>query len=408
MANKKPVILLCFGYHRKGWIEIFEKLNDVFEFHYLFWIYPEMELASYTDCKKHYWADFKNAQQLLNNIRPEKVVMMETDSLLTLALLFECRYRKVPTYVMQHGLFHDLETNVLIERQLVKNRIQTQEKKEETRNGRKHIIPFFLKSLRAVDLLHLFRIARWQLNRRKMTDLEAMALNRHPYQQADFYIVYTKFNGKYFTEVSGAGEEKMLEIGTPEFDSYLEYDADGKRSLKPSYNVLIDSALTYNQEYKTMGQVTQESFNSFLESMNNISLSQGRKLYVKLHPFCYANDQFVQHDNIQYFRDCNVVELIMESGAVIGFDSTLMIPSLYYKPSVLFRLYDHSYLQDTAARYQLTGVYNYYDFSPEAVLNDLSVYPSVETRKLVEHLFLYKSDGRSADRLKEILLTEPK
>ncbi|MDF2379963.1 hypothetical protein JMG10_00690 [Nostoc ellipsosporum NOK] len=402
MANRKPVILLCFGYHRKGWIEIFEKLNDVFEFHYLFWVYPEMELASYTDCPKHYWADYRNAQDLLNKIRPEKVVMMGTESLLNLALLFTCRRRKIPTYVMQHGLFHDLKTNILIDRELMKNKVGGEEKKEETMEVRKHIIPFFLKSLRPGDFFNLFRIAKWQLNRRKMLDLEALALNRHPYQQADFYIVYSKFNGKYFTEVDGPGEEKMLEIGIPEFDAYFSYKQTAPAAHP--YNVLIDSALTYNKEYKTMGLVSQDSYNAFLGSMNNISIRQGRKLYVKLHPFCYDNDQFLQHENITYFRDCDIVDMIMRADGIIGFNSTLMIPALYYKPAVLFRYQEHSYLEDAAVKYGFGRVHDYYDYSEETVYGDLQETASDKRKRILEKLFIYKADGQTAERLKEVLL----
>jgi len=400
-SKDRPVILLCFGYHRKGWIQIFEGLNAYFEFHYLYYVYPSQEGVSFTNCPKHYWVDYKNAQDLLDKIRPQKVIMMDTGSLLCLATLFCCRSRKIPTFVMQHGLFHDLETNLGIDKKMAQNSVQ-QKKVIDPFNTRKHTSSFFIKSLRVKDFFNFFRVVKWQLNRRKMFDLEAAQLNRHPYQQADFYIVYTKFNGYYFTELNGVPESKMLEIGVPEFDPFFNNSVT--KTPETPYNLIIDSALTYSEELQTNGLVSQESFNAFIKQVNEISLRDGRRLYVKLHPYSYGNKKLCKDDNIVYFEDTDVVSLILNASAVIGFDSTLMIPAVYYKPTAIFFLDTHNYLATVFQKNNLGTVLNYYDFDIEELHKALKSSPAPETAEKLQALFLHSMKGTASERLKKILI----
>src|SRR5688572_23345988 len=104
--EKKPRILLCWGYYRQGWVEVFEKLNDQFDFHYLFWMRKEEEKESYTDCPKYYWTDFKSGGSILRKIKPEKVLFMGVNNLQSVGLLLACKRKRITTYVMQHGIFH--------------------------------------------------------------------------------------------------------------------------------------------------------------------------------------------------------------------------------------------------------------------------------------------------------------
>src|SRR5829696_6367648 len=97
----KPTILLCWGYHRKGWIEVFERLNDQFNFHYLYWVKKEQEPANHTNCPVHYWSSFGSAKDILVTVKPTKVVFMGSNSLLAIGLIRACAARNIPTYTMQ-------------------------------------------------------------------------------------------------------------------------------------------------------------------------------------------------------------------------------------------------------------------------------------------------------------------
>ena len=102
-------ILLCWGYHRSGWVAPFEQLNGEFDFHYLFHLSEEEEECSHTNQPRHYWNDFRAAQDILDEIKPDRLVFMSLSGLRPIALNMAARRKGIPTFVVQHGYFRSLE-----------------------------------------------------------------------------------------------------------------------------------------------------------------------------------------------------------------------------------------------------------------------------------------------------------
>jgi CDP-glycerol glycerophosphotransferase (TagB/SpsB family) len=401
--KNRPRVLLCWGYYRKGWIEVFEKLNPHFEFHYLFWLGKEMERESYTDCQKHYWEDFTSGQDVLKKLRPAKVVFMGVNNLVSIGLQFACTRKKIPTYVMQHGLFHDLRTNVYLDEQMAKNRIEAKEYTTTKKIYKWRFLQLFF-ILRSMGLRHVAwfpKLFRWQLDERRMLHLLALAKHRYPFRQADNYIVYTRFNGLFFKEIDGIGEDKMIPVGVPEFDKFFSNpDIQHARNRASGYNLLIDSALTYNEVFKTHGIITQESYNDFISKINEASQKEGKKLVIKLHPFSYQNEKFVQHPNINYLKDEDVVELVLGADHIFGFDSTLMLIAMYLKPTILFTIHDFGYLQTNVKAINVAPVLQYDDFSMDELRDAMAFRASEQAISQLVERFLYATDGRSFERIR--------
>ncbi len=405
--KKKPRILLCWGYYRKGWIEVFEKLNDDFEFHYLFWLGKEMERESFTDCPKYYWEDFKSGYDVLRKIQPEKVVLMGVNNLVSVGLQFACRSKNIKTYVMQHGLFHDLKTNLYLDEQMAKNKIQTEEytTKKQVYKWRFFQLFFILRSLRFRDMSRFGKLFRWQWDERRMLHLRALQKHQYPFRQADYYIVYTKFNGHFFKEIDGITEEKMIPVGVPEFDKFFaDKDIITAKNRPSGYNLLIDSALTYNEVFKTHGIVDQASYNDFIAKVNEASLLDGKKLVIKLHPFSYQNKNFIQHENIEYLQDADVVDIILKADHILGFDSTLMLIAMHLKPTILFTIHDFGYLQTNVQAINAAPVLKYDSFSLSELRQAMSFRASEEANRQLTDRFLYATDGRSFERIGKALL----
>lgn len=404
--DKKPRVLLCWGYYRQGWIEVFEKLNDQFEFHYLFWMTKEEEKESYTDCPKYYWTDFKSGREILRKIKPGKVVFMGVNNLQSVGLLTACKRKGVKTYVMQHGLFHDIRTNVYLDQQLAKNKIVTKDiaSRKNIRRMRVFMVSFFLRSLGISNLKDLPKMFKWQIDERRMMHLLALAKNHHSFRQADKYIVYTKFNGRFFSETDGITDERMIEIGVPEFDKFFQQEGSYvPSSTDGTYNLLIDSPLTYIEVFKTKGVVSQESYNSFISKLNELSLQQGKRLLIKLHPFSYQNKEFPKYKNIEYVYDCDIVPVIRGAHQIYGLDSTLMLIALYYKPVFLFSINDFSYLQNHLKSIAICPVFDYYNFTVEDLKKAADFQRSPHALQAMIDMFLFKTDGNSFKRVGEAL-----
>ena len=406
MVKRKPRILLCWGYYRKGWIEVFEKLNDDFEFHYLFWLTKEDELEIYTECPRHYWEDFKSGQDILRKIQPDKVVFMDVNNLVTLSLQFACKRKSINTYVLQHGLFHDLKTNLYLDEQMAKNKITISNYDTTKRKYKWRFLQLFLilRSITFRELPYLFKLISWQWDERKMLHLKALSRHKYSFRQCDHYIVYTKFNGQYFKEINGISEEKMLPVGVPEFDNFFNHpDIHSARNRSSDYNLLIDSALTYNEVFKTNGIVDQKSYNEFLCRINQVSLLNGKRLLVKLHPFSYQNANFLQHENIEYIKDADMVKLIMNADHIFGFDSTLMLIAMYLKPTILFSIHDFGYLQLSAKKISAAPVLKFDEFTIDELQQAMLFKASDKAIQDLIDRFLYATDGKSYTRIASIL-----
>jgi CDP-glycerol glycerophosphotransferase (TagB/SpsB family) len=404
--TKKKKVLLCWGYYRKGWIEVFEKLNNDFEFHYLFWLSKEMERESFTDCPKHYWEDFRSGHDILKKIKPEKVVFMGVNNLVSIGLQFACKREGVPTYVMQHGLFHDLKTNIYLDEQMAKNRLPAKEYTTTKKVYKWRFLQLFflLRSTGIKELKYLNKLFKWQLDERRMLHLLALEKHRYPFRQADNYLVYTKYNGQFFKEIDGITEDKMLPVGVPEFDKFFS-DPDLTNSMfrASGYNLLIDSALTYNEVFKTQGIIDQDVYNEFITKVNEASKLEGKKLIIKLHPFSYQNTKFIQDPNIEYIKDTDVVEIILNADHIFGFDSTLMLIAIYLKPTILFTIHDFGYLQTNVQAINVAPVLRFDQFNIDTLREAMKFKPTEEATRLLIDRFLYATDGKTYERIRDIL-----
>jgi hypothetical protein len=107
IVNK--TILLVWGYERESWVRPLEVLRNEFQLVYLRYIHRSEEEASFTKEKKIYWSDFENAQQIITEVKPAKVVFMSIYNGLDIALNTVCKRYNIPTFILQHGLFTSYE-----------------------------------------------------------------------------------------------------------------------------------------------------------------------------------------------------------------------------------------------------------------------------------------------------------
>jgi len=87
----------------------FEELNHEFDFHYLFHLSKAEEGCSHTNRPRHYWNDFDTAQEVIGEIKPDRIIFMSLSGLRPIALNMAARRRAIPTFILQHGYFQSLE-----------------------------------------------------------------------------------------------------------------------------------------------------------------------------------------------------------------------------------------------------------------------------------------------------------
>ncbi len=396
----KPKILLCWGYNRKGWVEVFEQLKDQFEFVYLFHIEKQQDKVKFTDCEVIYWSSYKSAYQLLKIIKPHKIVFMSIDGVNSLTLNVVAKKKGIPTIVMQHGLFHSLEFYVKLQKEEQKNRLESNANAVQlSSENTNFLLLFFLRSLRVSDVGFLFFLIKWQLKKRKMVEQLALKQSQSSYRLADDYIVYTKYNASIYRERDGVDEERLIPVGNPEITKFLSFK-EANDALNSNYFLLIDQPFAEVKDFGSNGfGINKTQVNEFYLKLNQFALKHNARLKIKLHPYSYESDFFVLHENIDYIRDAEIVPLLMRSTIVFGFFSSLILPALYFKKCCIFQIWEESDFQKSVAELDLAVVFNYFNFTAQDLQSVIKWDKNIEKlNKLVDRYFL-KMDGKTLERI---------
>lgn len=394
--NNKPRILVLFGYHRKGWIEPFLKISQQFDLHFLFFLSKEFDEVIDFDFPRYYWYDFKSIQQILDTIQPNKIVFLGLDSGLAIAMNIVARQRKIPTFLMQHGLYRDYEFYVKFANQnssvaavIPKNPVKSDN----------NTFKILLKSIRLSNIPEFVLLINFILQTKKKGVYVAMHENAFSGILPDKLLGFTLHNVRLHFQREGIKKENVIIIGNPYFDDILSYK---KSNSQEKYYLLIDQPLVDNRFgffYNT--GISKEQVNIFYGKLNEFALKNDAKLYIKLHPGNYQSTFMLQHPNIVYIKDADTAALIGEAEGCFGCASTLMLPVLYKKPSILFS-FDAAEDVENMGQFGLAKVYDYNSFSvDELIFIDKNAHPE----KLKEYIdkFLFDPEHKAVDKLAQVL-----
>ncbi len=395
----KKRILLCWGYHRKGWLYTFNQLSDEFEFHYIFHISrPKEEINFANNSKVHYWVTFRSAKDLISRVRPEKIVFMGLEGINTIALNVEAKKCGIETLVIQHGMYHTYEDYLQLAKEEQKARKKSSNKNLPDVN-RSFLLNFFLRSAWNKPSL-LYYMARLQYYKSKMLEIEALKKAQSRLRRADKYVVFTHDNASIYYERDGVTYNKMIEVGNPEMDKYFEYEPETVTKYNPYY-LLIDQPWSEVREFNSPGfGVTPEQTINFHKKLALYAKRDDCRLLIKLHPYSFASDIFKSHDNIEYLRDVDVTTHIFEAKGVFGFSSTLVLPSIYFNKCCLFKIWDQSSFQNEIEKLQVATVLNFNKFDIDEIE---FIEPSDDKLKTFVSKYLYKADGKAISRIRELL-----
>jgi hypothetical protein len=404
--TEKPRILLCWGYHRFGYVKLFNELHEHFEFVYLNYIFKEAELQSFTDDKKVYWGDYSDINDLLEKVKPNKVLFIGINSPLTILLNSACQQKKIKTIFLQHGIFETHETYLAIEKMERNNPPNTTTINQPTTSNKKFGIQFMWRSFGwntkyafvTISLLYIYT---------KLFNSHFKALNllKHNSRTANMYLVYTDYCSQILKTRDGVKDSQIIEIGNPEADEIININNNrpSHYSKELNYFLLIDNILAEAEGYPN-SPVSKNDVNLFYSKLNQFAKKQGKKLYIKLHPFSYSSTYFIKDPNIVYLRDVeDMAKLIIESFAVFGHNSTLLIPAIALKKSCLFRLTEKSLLLDFMEQFNYSPVLDYFTFS----IDDIRFNDTISESQIAafNKFYLYKVDGKTKKRLKTYLLS---
>lgn len=395
-----PTILLCWGYHRSSWIEPFERLKGHFRFTYIFYRNRQEEEERLTADPVLYWQDYADADQILDAVRPEKIVFMSLTSGYPIALNMAAQSRGIPTYILQHGVFGFYADERASEsRSTALHKTRGAETASIT-GLKSSSFGFLIRSMRLADLTAVPRMALFFLILRQCGYVAACKQVRFRQRLPTGYICFTERNGTIYRELDYAGPDRIHVIGIPEYDRFFRSASTPEEPTDEApYYLLIDQPLAENSWGTPT--VSREEMVRFYGKLIAYCRSQNARLKIKLHPESYGCAWLPENDGVQWIRDADVVSLIRGAKACFGMFSTLVLPAALLKPLCLFDVKPSSIVSDLGRR-GLATVLDFFQFEPSDIRFGQTGHSGPDVPRFVEDYF-FKLDGRSTDRLAEVL-----
>lgn len=387
-------VLLCWGYYRKGWIAPFEQLENELDFEYIFYLRKEDEEASFTERPRHYWEDFRSAQQILDELAPDRIVFMSLSGLRPIALNMAARQSGIPTFILQHGYFRSLEDYAAL---AATSRGTTQTTATPKRSSSPvRAARFLLSSHFAREPLECGRALAMLAMSRRESHYRSQLRFRFRGRMPDWYITYSESTSEIHRQLDGAEDHSIIPIGIPEFDPVFRRLAD--REVQRDESVLLIDSPTAENRYGVTSMTVDQKVR-FLEGLSSRLALRGRRLVVKLHPETYEANWLPHHPNTTYVRDADVAALISRADACVGFDSTLVIPAIIARPTMLLDLCESTLTREARRLGVATVVpgFEYTDEQLDSVLEATSrPTPNLDA---FTRSFAHAADGRATERL---------
>lgn len=390
-------ILVNWDYNRSDLMKAFAALQEEISFVFL---YKEAQVAGHPDKVFNkeviYWNHFENPYQILDQVKPDKVLFHDIESFLQVALNIAAKNRGIPTFVLEHGLRGDYEVDIALNSQTATKTPSGNKRASNTPAKKRSTLSFYLSAFRLKNISSVFNFFRFLFIRKKFG--LTVGLYKCPFslREADKYINFTIHNASYVMKRDHLPADKIIAIGNPAFDEIflsIEKEAD----IKENYYLLIDAPYCEDEAFS----MKIETKTSFYTKLNEFCLSKGSPLKIKLHPQSYKATYLPEHSNIEYLRETNLADLIKKAkGCFLVNLSTLSPLAMYYSSCIYFNSGINPYDKDLLESNFLPA-YDFNAFLP----SDLRFREvSTEEKVKIKKAYLYETDGKATERLKQILL----
>lgn len=340
MSESRLRLLCCWDYARPGWVAPLESLgiDHGFDLTYLFHRRAEEETAVATVWPRRYWLEFRDAQQVLDHLRPDRIVFMGLDGTWSIALNAVARRRGIPTFLLQHGI--DWPPRYFPE---APPSHASTGAAAPTLPSRLPALRFLARTL-ALRPDQVLGVAR--LVRRSSREGFPRAARRRtlPVRVPDLHLVTGPASALAPVERDGAVARDLCIVGLPEFHGRVA--VEGPRPDREDTVLLLDTPHTGTPNRRSV--VTAATKAEALRRLGRDLQRSGLRLRVKLHPYSYGDDWAVDGDGVTYLRDVDLDAELTRAAVVVGFESTLMILAMARRPCLLVRV-EPSWLVDLAA-----------------------------------------------------------
>ena len=398
----KTKVLLVWWYDRNDLIAPFIKMKDDIEFTCLFYRFKEQENLSFEmPFPRIYWTDYSTPQQLLNAIKPDKVVFMGIENFLTFGLNIAAKNKNIPTYYLFHGLnFNSVEERVNLGLDSLENKLENvvdiryfEKNIFYTKQKYHSILFFFYALLHYKCILNCLPIIKFLIDYKNMSNrLVFLTTNKEEFRLPSHYILMSKAASNYFVERDGIDESRMMFIG-PYMSDEMYGNYEGISTIPYKYILLIDQNIA-------LFDISEK--NEIISKLRLRAAELQLKLLVKVHPADLHADKIFHNDDVILVKsNSNIKEMIYKAEYIVGYDSALLLPAIVKNKVTCIKINEKRKMADLWHKYKVVGL-----ISKESIFQGESFdffEPKQEDVDYFVEEYLGFADGNSIQRLKLIL-----
>jgi hypothetical protein len=409
----RQTILVVWNYKRADLSEVFTRLSDSFDFHFIYYKNPSFDSnwVNPHSFQVHYWEQFTTPAKLLSQLKPRKIIFADIESYLDLALNAVSHRKRIPTYILAHGQRGGYEVHDAYKRRKVAEQNATNQSSQipsvsylDPSTDRLHTLRFLLRALRW-QVINPFGPWWRFLLARKYNEL-TIALFEHQFEsrRANFYLELSEDNCSYHRVRDGVPDSRFIIIGNPAFDVFFQQAHPPVELINRPYALLLD---TPADDPSVVDGPSHAQRLAFWQKLNEACYKQGLHLVIKLHPRTAQNEQLIEHSNISYFRETYTLPALIRY-ARFGFGViTSLLPVLaYHCPTTIFCFRDDPFQQQLVASGMVNRL-DYHDYTPDTIYFESQQKSSALMQAFVSK-FLFSADGLATERLRAILTAGPK
>jgi hypothetical protein len=407
----KERIVLVGDYNRNDFLYVAKLLHTEIDFYFIEFI--NQRFLKNKQCLEYgkviYWKNYKDAYDLLNKIRPGKIVFYFVESYNHVALNVACRVKKVPTFHLEHGLrfplsyYNEINKDIHVSKKFFFLKILFRLHEIIDRSGNRL---FFVRTKMKSPLNEKLFLRDYYRIRSTNNIFATFRQLRSPLRIPDRYISFSPLIYNYHKELESLPNHYPVSfIGIPQFDNFFAW----KHFVNAADHILfIDQPLHEQQLYGW----TLERKKIFLNELVKMISILKKKVFIKTHPF---NDRATYND-ISLSGYVEVISgdwdnVIPAISTVLGFSSTLLLPFMAMDHTTCFTLEMHPDQEVRSSAFLVESnachpVSNFEDLSKKLI--ELKSWHEKQKQFKEEFIknYMYKFDGRASARLKEILLSE--
>ncbi|MFT2010070.1 polysialyltransferase family glycosyltransferase [Pontibacter sp. 13R65] len=409
--TSKQTLLLVYNFNRSDFLSYFRVCKADFIFFFAEFASPDevfnRQFAEYGQAI--FWGNFKNAFDLLEKIKPDKVLFLYIESYFHMALNIACKVKGIPTFLLDHGI-QDSHVHKILkaftspQKRIPKNQLLFTKLKQIP--ARIKARQYLINTINILPPKPSKALRIYCSYRKKEHYISVLKKLEKQIYYPDAYISISPVVASAQKKLLGFSFSRTHYFGIPTFDHLVNLSA----SHTPAKNLIfIDQGLA------TAGFLgwTSAIFESFTQSFAAICLEHGYRVFVKKHPRQPNKDwgRLAEEKKVIVIDDDTLANLLPTTKIIVGFFSTYLLPLIAMEHTTVLTLENHpvgnlnvskSFIEAGVAQ----PVYNLQEL--EWALEHINMLHQQQmfNKAKFTREWLYKFDGKSGERLREILLQE--